>query len=110
MSKRWFAVRSVFKFGEKKDGTNIFEERVVLFRAENEKEAFARAEDEAREYLDEDDDEEMHPHLELYKIDDDVDDLDGQEVWSFLTQSDLEIEDHFDERFDKAEYQIDEEE
>jgi len=47
MSKRWFAVRSVFKFGEKKDGTNIFEERVVLFRAENEKEAFARAEDPA---------------------------------------------------------------
>ena len=30
----WYAIRSVYLFGVKEDGTNVFEERVVAFEAE----------------------------------------------------------------------------
>jgi len=46
----WFAVRSIFKFGEKADGTNIFEERVVGFCAADVDEALHKAEAESQQY------------------------------------------------------------
>ena len=46
----WYAIRTVYLFGTKQDGTNVFEERIVCFDAQTWPEAHARAEVEAEEY------------------------------------------------------------
>jgi hypothetical protein len=49
----WFAVRSVFKFGEKSDGKTIYEERIVGFNGANIHDALAKAEAESEQYANE---------------------------------------------------------
>ena len=46
----WFGVRAIYHFGTKGDGTNVFEERVVVFCGANSDEAHAKAEAESEEY------------------------------------------------------------
>ena len=46
----WFAVRSVFKFGEKSNGKSIYEERIVCFNSGDVDEALAKAESESEAY------------------------------------------------------------
>ena len=48
--KQWYGIRSIFLFGRKKDGTNVFEERVVVVSATTVERAFAKAQKEAEEY------------------------------------------------------------
>lgn len=47
---RWFAVRCVYLFGRKSDGTNIFEERIVAFNADSFDEALDKAKVESLAY------------------------------------------------------------
>lgn len=46
----WYAMRTVYLFGTKPNGTNVFEERVVCFDAQTWSEAHAHAKTEAEEY------------------------------------------------------------
>ena len=46
----WYAIRTVYHFGVKLDGKNVFEERVVCFEAESWREAHLRAEAESERY------------------------------------------------------------
>ena len=46
----WFGIRSIYLFGRKKDGTNVFEERVVAFSGRTVAEAFTKARKEADKY------------------------------------------------------------
>ena len=48
---KWFGVRTIYLFGTKQDGTNVFEERVVTFSATTEDEVLAKAEREARDLV-----------------------------------------------------------
>jgi hypothetical protein len=49
----WYAIRTVYQFGTKRNGVNLLEERVVCFHAQTWPEAHARAEAEAAEYASE---------------------------------------------------------
>jgi len=40
-STLWFGIRAIYLFGQKRDGKNIFEERIVLFSAGTAEEAHA---------------------------------------------------------------------
>ncbi len=104
-SNNWFGIRAIYLFGRKKDGTNIFEERIVVFSAANEDEAFTKAEREADEYartlnL------QRHPYLEAYYQDGDAL-IDGYEVWSQCYQSSLDLESFVKARYGQYEYHSD---
>ena len=101
----WYAVRSIFQFGVKEDGRNIFEERIVVFRAGDADEAFAKAEAEAEEYARQDSgDMEICPDMELYVQDGDPL-IDGYEVWSQLFQTSESFDEFFQNRYARYRYE-----
>lgn len=105
----WYAVRTIFQFGKKRDGTNVFEERIVVFEAENPGDAFKKAELEANRYARTDNKEgfKIHPDMELYEQDGEPL-IDGYEVWSQLFETRDDMNDFFAERYTKYAYHPDE--
>lgn len=104
-SKKWYGIRSIFLFGRKKDGTNVFEERVVVFSGTTVERAFAKAQKEAEDYakvLN----MKMHPYMEAY-IQDGDDLIEGYEVWSVLYESRESLNSFVKHRYDKYEYHPD---
>jgi hypothetical protein len=99
---RWYAVRSIFLFGTKSDSTNIFEERIVVFEAKDEEEAFLKAEKESDEYA-KNMDFKVHSHMELYIQDGDPL-IDGYEVWSQMFESNEGLDEFFKQRYEKFKY------
>ena len=104
----WYAVRTLFLFGTKRDGKNVFEERIVVFEAEDSDAAFLAAEAEAAEYAknDERDDFQIQPDLELYVQDGEAL-IDGYEVWSQLFEANESLETFFKNRYEQYEYHPD---
>ncbi|MFH1024492.1 MAG: hypothetical protein V1809_14015 [Planctomycetota bacterium] len=103
--KQWYGVRSIFLFGQKKDGTNVFEERVVVFSGVTVERAFAKAQKEAEGYA-KALNMKMHPCMEAYTQDGDAL-IDGYEVWSVLYESRETLRSFFKNRYDKYEYHPD---
>jgi hypothetical protein len=101
----WFGIRSIYLFGRKKDGTNIFEERIVVFSAKSDKEAFKKAARESREYA-KFHKIKKHPLVIAYLQDGDRL-IDGYEVWSKLYESKLDLNSFVKEKYDKYEYHPD---
>ena len=98
----WFAVRSVYLFGVKRNGRNIFEERIVCFRAASADEAHGKAAEESRQYA-EDNGLEAHPERESYEQDGD-DLIDGYELWSELFEADQSLGEFYASRYTKYDY------
>lgn len=98
----WFAVRSLYQCCLKSDGTNIFEERVVVFEAGSVEEAFEKAELESVKYAVARGFK-AHPFRESYEQDGDSL-IDGYEVWSVLFESRESLDDFFTNRYAKYEY------
>lgn len=103
--KRWYGIRSIYLFGRKKDGTNVFEERVVVFSGINVKQAFDKAQKEAENYakilnL------KRHPQMAAYEQDGD-DLIDGYEVWSLLYEKRENLRSFFKRRYDNYAYHPD---
>ena len=98
----WFAVRSVYLFGQKTDGTNVFEERVVCFQAESADAAYAKAKQESERYA-QDNGCEVFPERVGYEQDGDPL-IDGYEVWSELFESRETLADFYAARYTKYDY------
>ncbi len=98
----WFAIRNVYLFGKKADGTNTFEERVVCFEADTTDDAHAKAAIEADKYA-ADSGFVVHRHQVGYELDDDSL-IDGHEVWSILFESNESLEQFYENRYMKYEY------
>ncbi len=103
--KQWYGIRSIFLFGRKKDGTNVFEERVVVFSAVTVERAFAKAKKEAETYA-KALNIKRHPYMEAYTQDGDAL-IDEYEVWSVLYESREPLKSFFKNRYDKHEYHPD---
>jgi hypothetical protein len=102
LRKQWYGIRSIFLFGRKKDGTNVFEERVVVFSGVTVEQAFAKAKKEAEAYA-KGLNMKRHPYMEAYTQDGDTL-IDGYEVWSVLYESREPLRSFFKNRYDKYEY------
>jgi hypothetical protein len=98
----WFAVRSIYLFGQKADGTNVFEERVVCFQAESADAAHDKAKLESERYA-ADHGFEVFPEREGYEQDGDSL-IDGYEVWSVLFESRDSLSDFYAARYTKYDY------
>lgn len=104
--REWYGIRTVFLFDRKKDGTNVFEERVVVFSGITVERALAKAQKEAEAYA-KALNMAMHPYMEAY-IQDGDDLIDGYEVWSTLYESRESLNAFVKKRYDKYEYHPDE--
>lgn len=93
----WYAIRTVYLFGTKKDGTNVFEERIVCFDAETWPDAHARAEAEAEEYARKNG---FCAHPEQYGYQQDGAALVVQyEIWSELFEANTSLESFYEARY-----------
>ncbi len=98
----WYAVRSVYHFGTKSDGSNVFEERVVSFEASGWPEAHAKAEVESEAYAKENNFI-AHPEHSGYEQDGEKL-IDCYELWSELFEARQSLEAFYAERYAKYEY------
>ena len=98
----WVAIRTVYQFGQKEDGTNIFEERIVCFEAADWDAAHAKARKESAQYA-EDNDYEAHPVQDGYEQDGDAL-IDGYELWSTLYESRESLEEFFENKYTRCDY------
>ena len=92
----WFAIRSVYHFGTKTDGTNVFEERVAVFEAASWAEAHNKAEVESEAYA-KANNFVVHPEQSGYQQDGSAL-IDGYEVWSELFESSDTLEQFYANR------------
>ena len=98
----WYAIRSIYHFGVKDDGTNVFEERIVAFEAESWDEAHEKAHAESKEYA-ESLEMEVHPDRVGYEQDGDPL-IDGYEVWSELYESSEPLAEFYERRYSACDY------
>jgi hypothetical protein len=96
----WYAIRTVYLFGQKPDGTNVFEERIVAFDAASWDEANAKGDAESTAYADANGFE-AHPEQAGYELEAGTP-VDGGEVWSELYEARLSLADFHRRRY--AEY------
>lgn len=98
----WYAIRTVYHFGVKSDGMNVFEERVVCFSGESSDEAHEKAASESQQY-EAQNNVVAHPEQSGYRQDGHAL-IDGYEVWSELFESHSTLEKFYSERYEKYEY------
>lgn len=94
----WYGVRSVYRFEAAVDGHDVYEERVVLFEADDFDAAIAKAEEEATAYVAALEHGEVLPLFQSYAVSDDVGE--GAELFSLMRTSELEPDDYLDHFFD----------
>jgi len=104
MKMRWYAIRTVYKFGRRRN-INIYEERIVVFSGRNWDQAWDKALKESKDYskgafgkrfI-------VHPIQSGYEQDGDKL-IDGYEVWSELSESKLGIHEFYKMKYTKYEY------
>ena len=98
----WFGIRSICLFGKKKDGTNIYEERVLVFSGADENEALEKALTELKEYT-KFHKTVGHPWVVGYMQDGDPL-IEGYEVWSKLFETKETLDEFWESRYKKYEY------
>lgn len=101
----WFGVRSIYLFGQKADGTNIFEERVVCFEAANSGEALQRAAAESEQYV-ANTELAVFPDWRGYEQDGEGL-VDGYEVWSTLFEARMSLDEFYAVRYATFEHRPD---
>ncbi len=99
----WFAIRSVYLFHTKSDGTNVFEERVVCFEADTAEAAHDKAFAERDAYAAERGFV-AHRHQVGYEQDGAAL-IDGYEVWSAMFESKDSLETFYAKRYEAFTYQ-----
>lgn len=98
----WYAIRTVYHFGIKTDGKNVFEERVVSIEASDWAQAHTKAEIESAAYAKENN-VLVHPERSGYQQDGQPL-SDGYEIWSELFESGQTLEAFYAERYSKYQY------
>lgn len=101
----WYAARTVYLFGKKRNGKNVFEERVVAFEAQSWEEVHAKASEEARRYAQENE-VDGHPDQVAYKQDGSPL-IDGYEIWSDMFEASATLDEFYAKRYANFEYRPD---
>ena len=98
----WYGIQSVFLFGQKSDGTNVFEERVVCFQGATLEEAHRKGREEAERYA-LDNGFKFHAAQVGYQQDGEAL-VDGYEVWSVLYEAKLSLQDFYRKKYVRHAY------
>jgi len=97
-----YAIRTVYLFGVKLDGKNVFEERVVAFDAESWAQAHEKGEAESEKYAQQNNFV-AHPEQSGY-LQDGHALPDGYEVWSELFEDNSSLPEFYAKRYGDFEY------
>jgi hypothetical protein len=98
----WFAVRNIYYYGRRNDGMNVYEERVVAFKAASAEEAHEFGTSEAMiykragGYL-------ACPEQLVFRLDEGTL-VHGHEVWSELLQTEQEPAEFYESRYENYRY------
>jgi hypothetical protein len=101
----WYSIRAIYEHGPESDGVRLYEERTLLFRADDIEAAFALAESESRRYL------KFNPTFErvgewvAFAVAANDDGLEGREIWSGLSRSPLTGDQYYEHRYTAYEFQ-----
>ena len=101
----WYAIRTLYHLGTKRNGKYVYEERIVSFCGENFDEAFKKATIESFEYCSCLGNDRQSPYS--IKVAYEVDEYtlyDGYELWSNLYESYLNIRQFYKEKYSKYKY------
>lgn len=98
----WYAVRNIYHFGTKRNGKNIFEERIVGFEAADFEEAHAKGAEESDCYA-KSNGFDVYSEQDVYKQDG-TPLIDGYELWSCLYESDKTLEVFYKDFYERYEY------
>jgi len=98
----WYAARTIYLFGIKDSGLNIFEERIVCFEASDSVAAHVKAQIESEDYASSNGFE-AHPEQYIYRQDGEKL-IDCYELWSELYESDENLEFFYNDRYRKYLY------
>jgi hypothetical protein len=101
----WYAVRTLYRFGIKADGTSIFEERIVCFEADSFDDAYQKAAAEAASYA-QSTDADCFPEVEAYEQDG-APLIDGYELWSELYEGRESMDEFWRRRYGQYKYHPD---
>jgi len=98
----WYSAQCIFLHGDRADGPKqMYEERIVLLRAENLDAAIDRAEKEAEEYCSDLSSCTYIGHINVFAIDDD-EIGDGSEIFSSMQRSELVPKEYLDLHYPAA--------
>jgi len=96
----WYSAKCIFRHNDRKDGdSNMYEERIVLLKAENLDEAIIRAENEAKQYVSDLPTCEYLGFVDVFHLFDETIE-DGTEVYSLMRQSKLDKEKYLNNFYD----------
>ena len=99
----WYAVRTIYLFGVKADGTNVFEERIVGFSAGSSADALSKAALESATYAARNG---FIAHGEQVSYQQDGAPLvDGYELWSELFEARGTLDEFYSQRYGKFLYE-----
>lgn len=98
----WYAIRTVYLFKAREDGTNVFEERVVCFEAETDTVAHEKGYAERLQYESENGFTAYPEQIGYMQDGDDL--IDGYELWSQLFESPDSLEEFYRKRYTAFEY------
>jgi len=100
----WWSIRTVYFHGEE-SGERFYEDRILLFRADTAETALAQAEQESERYL------QINPTFQrigdwsAFAVRGD-NDLNGAEVWSDLSRSELVPTDYYKARYVRFDFEL----
>jgi len=101
----WYAVRTIYKHSTDEDGTGVFGERILLFRAGSSEQAAELAQTEAKQYLKLNEGFTLHDHIGVYVLGHDEENLNGVEVWSMVNEAKMELVEFYKQKFERFEIQ-----
>lgn len=99
----WYGMRSIYLFGKKSDGTNIYEERIVSIESDSFEAALEKGALESERYAAENEIEAL-PEREGYEQDGDTL-IDEYELWSCLFESRESPAEFYASRYAKYDYE-----
>ncbi|KOR33181.1 hypothetical protein TI05_02620 [Achromatium sp. WMS3] len=105
----WYAIRTLYLWGQNSNGANVIEERIVAFKAPSYMDAFTKAQEEAEDYAVSGGTEQaytIHPNQLSYHLDA-GELIDGHEVWSELFATEESLDEFYENRYVRYEYQPD---
>ena len=101
----WYSIRAIYDHGPEPDAVRLYEERTLLFRADDIEAALTLAERESQQYL------KFNPTFErvgewaAFGVAANDDRLAGTEVWSALSRSSLTGHQYYEQRYTAYELQ-----
>jgi hypothetical protein len=98
---QWYAVQIVYRQGTGELGRATYEERVLLYKADDVSVAAERAQKDSASYLDQNPGFSLVGEPSIFALNEDVLSLDGAEVWSCLHRGPIRAEEFWSERYEK---------